>query len=356
MRKVIIVLLSVFLLTACQGAKEQVQEQTGNNTASMNSFDDSYYKIIETDGSQLREDFYLSYGASNDFQTVGRGLQILSSDYFSVSGHYMSEGQYLTLDLMNQMLSRKSEYCIQPPAGTTIENVVDPTMVQTIQEQDYYVRNGNSYTLKGVSFALVIEPRDKANRALTTSMSKSSIESYGKEVISKFYNVIQKAEEFEKIKDLPILICVYRATDKVSSTTDGNFILKSYCQGSVGEIIKVNHEVVLFTSSRAEEIDKTTYADFNVIKASLKDAAIEAAGLVGEARYVDGEIQSMLIQAHLNVKTSTELMFLTSWIADGIDSKFTYDFDVKVLVSSQDELQAIIIKEKGQKAKSYDLY
>jgi len=356
MRKWVIMILATVMLVGCQVAKDQVQEQTNSATASMNSFNDSYYKIIGTDGSELRDDFYLSYGGSSDFQTVGRGLQILSSDYFAVGSHYMSEGQYLTLSLMNELLGRKSEYSIQPSEGTVIENVNDPTMVQTIQEQDYYVRNGNSYTLKGVSFALIIEPRGKTNNVLPTPMSDASIEKYGKECISKFYNAIQKAEDFEKIKDLPILITVYRATDNTSSTVDGNYILKCYCQKGLGEIVKVDHENVLFTSSRAEELDKTTYADFNAIKTSLKDAAVEAAGLVGEARYVDGSIQSMLMTAHLNVKTSTELMYLTSLLADAIDSKFTYDFDIKVLVKSQDTLQAIIIKEKGQKAKSYDLY
>lgn len=356
MKKIIVVLLMVSMLVGCQGAKDQVQEQTSSSTASMNSFGDSYYKIIASDGSELREDFYLSYGNSSDFITIGRGLQILSSSYFSTSSHYMSDGQYLDLSMQNQMLGRSSEYSIQPPAGTEIENVSDPTMVQSIQEQDYYVKSGNSYTLKGVSFAIVIEPRDKQNQALTTSMSDATIESYGKECIPLFYNVIRTAEEFEDIKDLPILITIFRATDNTSSTIDGNYILKCYCQNGLGEITTVNHENVFFTSTRAEELDKTTYADFNAIKTSLKDAAIEAAGFVGEARYIDGTIQSMVITANLNVKTATELMYLTSLIADAIDSKFTYDFDIKVLVKTQDELEAIIIKEKGQSAKSYELY
>ena len=65
------------------------------------------------------------------------------------------------------------------------------------------------------------------------------------------------------------------------------------------------------------------------------------------------EIQSMVIKAHLNVKTSTELMYLTSIIADGIESKFSDDFNVKVLVYSQDDVEAIIIKDKGDSVKSY---
>ena len=39
-------------------------------------------------------------------------------------------------------------------------------------------------------------------------------------------------------------------------------------------------------------------------------------------------------------------------IADNINSKFTQDFNIKVLVYSQDELMAVIIKQKGEDAKT----
>ena len=39
-----------------------------------------------------------------DFQTIGRELQILSTDHFSTNDYYMSEGQYLKTDDMNQII------------------------------------------------------------------------------------------------------------------------------------------------------------------------------------------------------------------------------------------------------------
>ena len=64
----------------------------------------------------------------------------------------------------------------------------------------------------------------------------------------------------------------------------------------------------------------------------------------------------MVINANLNIKSSTELMYLTAIIADAIDTKFTYDFQISVLVNSQDQLQAVIVKDKGQSSKSTYLY
>lgn len=102
MKKLICVGMALLLLVGCHRAKESVQGQTTNNTASMDSFDDSYYKIVRFDDSELREDFYLDYGSTNDFKSIGRGLQLLSDDYFSTSNHYMSEGQYLKLSLVKE--------------------------------------------------------------------------------------------------------------------------------------------------------------------------------------------------------------------------------------------------------------
>ncbi|MBS5111893.1 MAG: CamS family sex pheromone protein [Coprobacillus cateniformis] len=353
MRKLVCALLALMMLVGCHQAKESVQEQTANHTASMDSFDDSYYKIVKFEDSELREDFYLDYGSSTDFASIGRGLQILSTPYFSTNNHYMSEGQYLKLAMQKEMVSRSSQYSLQPKKGTVIENVENPTMLQNIQEQDYYVKSGDKYTLKGLSFALILEPRKSDNSRLDSAMSDGAIKSYGKECIEKFYKVIRSADEFEKIKNLPILITVYQAADTTTDPTSGRYILKSYCQKELGEISTINQRTVLFASEQATKYDKATASAFDTVKTSLKNAATEAAGFVGEARYIDDEIQSMVIKAHLNVKTSTELMYLTSIIADGIESKFSDDFNIKVLVYSQDDVEAIIIKDKGDSVKSY---
>ena len=60
----------------------------------------------------------------------------------------------------------------------------------------------------------------------------------------------------------------------------------------------------------------------------------------------------MKITAHLNIKTYTEMLYLTSILADRIDSKFTQDFQIKCLVYSQDSLMAVIIKNKGESVKT----
>lgn len=360
MKKLIISLLCISILCGCS-YKEQIKVETDNETATMQSFDNSYYKIVNFGGSELRENFYAGFGTSQDFLSIGRGLQELSSAHFSTSEYYMSEGQYLGLAELNQLLKRNKDasmypYTLQPAKGTSLGGEFEPIMVSSVQEQDYYVKEGNKYVLKGVSFAIVLNPKTANGDTIEPALSDDIIKEYGKECIKKFYKFIKEYDSFEQIKDVPILITVYQSTDRSSSTIDGHYILKSFCDQKVGTIENVDYQSVYFVSSEAEQLDKTTFSEFEVIKQKLKTQAVEAAGFQGIGRYVNGEIKSMVINANLNTKTYTELIYLTDYIASLIEDGFSYDFDIKVLVNSQDDLQAIILKEKGQKVKSTLLY
>ena len=270
----------------------------------------------------------------------------------------MSEGQYFGKEERKHLLARTPEFSLQPKSGSVIEGVEEPIMISNIYEQDYWIKEGNQYILKGVSIAIVIDPTDKNDKPLSNPMSESTVKDYGKDAIEILHRFIEQSEfkSMEKIRHLPILISVFQGTDESKSILDGKYVMKCYSEDSLGQIVYLNHKNVMFSSSAAQQVDETTYVEFNQIKKSLKNAATEAAGLVGYAKYIDGNIQSMVIEANFNIKTITELQYLTSLLADKIDSEFTYDFDIQVLVYSQNGLKAVIIKDKGKNAKSSIFY
>lgn len=358
MRKLMIALLSLLILTGCASDDEVISMPSSGEETTMNSLDNTYYKLYNAGASDIREKYYSNHNSTKDFEYIGRDLQLLSSQYFSTSSYYMSEGQYIGKDERLELLQRSPKYSLQPKSGSVIDGVKEPIMISNIYEQDYWIKEGNKYILKGVSVSIVIDPTDKNDKALTNPMSDSTIKEYGKTAIEKFYTYVKesKSDSIAKIRNVPILITVYQGTDQSKSILDGRYILKCYCDESLGQTVYLNYKNVMFSSSDAQKSDETTYVEFNQIKKSLKNAATEAAGLVGTAKYVDGQIQSMVIEANLNIKTITELQYLTSLLADKIESEFTYDFDVQVLVYSQDGLKAVIIKDKGKSAKSSIFY
>ena len=237
-------------------------------------------------------------------------------------------------------------------ADTTIGGVANPIMVSTVHEQDYYEKNGSEYVLKGLSLAIVLDPRDEKNERLDTSLDESLVVDFGREAISKLYKYLQSKKD---LKDIPANICVYYATNTNESDINGRYILKSYCDGSVGNIETLDYKNYMFTSTEATAADEDTASQFEIFKSNMKKAATEAVGVIGYGRYKNGQIQSMKINLKVNIKTYTELLYLISTAADELNTQFS-GFDIKVLVSSQDQLEALIVKDKGEDAKSILLY
>ena len=237
-------------------------------------------------------------------------------------------------------------------------------MITTIYEQDFYQKSGDDYVLKGASLAIVLDPTDASGDALLSYMDESAVVEFGQQTIRNLYEEIQNYNEddenaisgFKELKNQPLLITVYYATNTNESDIDGRYILKSYCDGSLGDIETLDYHTYLFTISEASQADEETYSQFEIFKNNMKNASFEAVGVVGYGRYKDGEIQSMRININVNVKTYTELVYLVETAADEVNSQFSNDFDITVQVSSQDQLEAIIIKDQGEDARSILLY
>lgn len=357
MKKIAVLLIAALLLTGCHDAKETVESQTANDVSTIDSLDDSFYRVVNFNINLNRDNYYNSFGQTSDFQTIGRELQIISTSHFSTDNYYMSEGQYLKTEDMNKLLRRSSNpdeypHTLQAQRGETVGGIENPIMVSTIHEQDYYQKEGDKYELRGLSLAIVLDPRKEDNTRLTTSMDEGTVVEFGRQAINKLYEYLQTKKE---LKDIPANICVYYATNTNESDINGRYILKSYCDGSVGNIETLNYHMYMFTSEEATAADEEISSQFEIFKSNMKKAATEAVGVIGYGRYKDGTIQSMNINLNINVKTYEELIYLVSLAADEVDSQFT-GFDIKVLVYSQDKLEAIIIKDKGEKAKSSLLY
>ena len=131
MKKIVALLAIALVLSGCSDAKETVENQTANDVSTTDSLDDSFYRVVNLNTNLSREDYYTAFGNTMDFQTIGRELQILSTDHFSTNDYYMSEGQYLKTEDMNKLLRRSSDpkeypHTLQVQRGETIGGIDNP--------------------------------------------------------------------------------------------------------------------------------------------------------------------------------------------------------------------------------------
>ena len=146
----------------------------------------------------------------------------------------MSEGLQLVQNDKNQLL-KKEKYSLQPLNGELVDGQEINKMVENISEQDYYEKSGDKYTLKGLSIAIILDPKGGTNATL----SEGSIDSYAKETISRLYKYLQTKKS---VKDIPTFIAVYRQNDSEENSYNGRFIYSSYCQnGKVGNIKSLDY-------------------------------------------------------------------------------------------------------------------
>lgn len=348
MKKLFTVILCLLLCTGCTSKTSKKETKSSQDTSSTDSLDDSFYPIVNLGTNLVRETFYQDFSSSEDFQTIGRELQALSTDYFSTSDYYMSEGLQLVQNDKNQLL-KKEKYSLQPLNGELVDGQEINKMVENISEQDYYEKSGDKYTLKGMSIAIILDPKGGTNATL----SEGSIDSYAKETISRLYKYLQTKKS---VKDIPTFIAVYRQNDSEENSYNGRFIYSSYCQnGKVGNIKSLDYATYIFTSDEANKADEALYSQFSVFKNNVKNASTEAVGVVGYGKYKDGSIQSLKIQITASVKSYTELIYVVETVADQMDNHFS-GFDSNAVINDQDGLKAVVIKNAGKDAQSTLLY
>lgn len=349
MKKILIGILCLFLCTGCTSKTSKKETKSSQDTSSTDSLDDSFYPIVNLGTNIIRETFYQDFSSSDDFQTIGRELQVLSTEYFSTSDYYMSEGLQLVKKDKDELLLRNKKHSLQPKTGETIDGKEVSKMVENISEQDYYEKSGDKYTLKGMSIAIILDSTGGTNDVL----SDDSVNNYGKEVISKLNDYLQTKKS---LKDIPTLIAVYRKNVNDENSYNGRYIYSSYCKnGKVGSIKSLDYNTYIFTSDEANKADESLYSQFSVFKNNVKNASTEAVGVVGYGKYKDGSIQTLKIQVKVSVKSYTELIYMVETVADEMDSHFS-GVDTYAIINDQDGLKAVVIKNAGEDAQSTLLY
>lgn len=339
-------------LAGCSRVQDTIDQETSSESAVANSFDNTYYNTINSNGSGARDAIYTDFSRNqDDYNLIGRGLQVLSLDYFSNDTHYLREGTHLSVDDYTS-LTGYGEHSLQPASGTVLDGVTDPVLVHSIIQQDYVTQSGTSYQLSGVSIAVALST-DTTVDGVVREFSQSTLDSFSQEMIPKVYEYF--TTQYEELASIPMLITVYQMATSTDETS-GKYTYSCYCDGSLGTIKSINMQTVIFSSEEAETVDKNLSTEFTVFKERIKSQAVDAVGVVGYGTYLNGEILNLRLEIYFNSKTYTETNTLMNIAASEIDNSFTAGFEIKGIIYAQSKLQGFIIKHPGESAQSFTIY
>ncbi len=362
-RLIILVLILCFIVTGCSKVQESVDSTSSDEIVVDSNSSDYYNIIIDNTGTDTREIYYsVFYNDEDDFMDIGQGLERLCLNYFSTDTYYMKNSDHLTYYEESsatgdyfQMMGRPEthEYSIQPGADEVVDGVESCVLFQCMYAVDFYTSTDSGYEFAGLAIcAIIASDYTDSDTGVTYTYSQDTIDTYSQNAISTIYSYYANHEEYTELKNLPIFITIYQmasAEDNIS----GGFTYSCYCNGSLGTIQTVDHEKVYFTSDEASELDSTTYSEFVLFKQKIKESAVDAVGVVGEATYYDGVIESMTIDINMNCKVYDEFKAMCQYVTSLLNTSFTADFEIKVRINSQSDTKGVVVKSVGEDASFY---
>ena len=277
MKKFLKALVSIMLIFATGCSSKTVKTSNSTKESSAKTFDGNYYNMINNGRSKNSEKFYLNFSNTKDLVTIGSGLQILSTKHFSTNDYYLSEGLQLTPTDYNNLLKRdaagtkeedkKYPDTLQIESGKTYEGLQSPVLVSNITEQDYYKKSGSSYALKGISVAIILDPKEQIDGKLSSpavTLSDEKLRSYAQQCVKKTYKYIRSKKK--KLADVPVMIGIYRANNNEISEKGWTKVRTS--NGKIGYVKSnklVNEVVARQDMEEEKQILESLSSDFTAI-------------------------------------------------------------------------------------------
>ena len=171
MKKVFLILLTIILLTGCNKEKVEI------------TYDNTYYQVASPYKKGVSSYTLNSYDKSE----VESMMMYLSTKYFNANNSFYEEGQYLSTDIIKDLLTKFNE-----TDKLLDDSSTKPTYISTIYEQDYLANNN---ILKGLSLSLVLNCNQKYvkdNVTYTQVLDEKEVLDFGKERANQLLDYMLK--------------------------------------------------------------------------------------------------------------------------------------------------------------------
>jgi len=325
-----ILLSTILLLTAC---KKDEPEMTENNYTGLETGPNYIVKSPVKLGA-ARGSIINNINNILDVKEIEEGLMELSKEEFPPEEYFVQEGQYLSGEMINKWVSRKSK---ENPEGFNPElkkgidrmkaEKENPKVLSHILEQNYIDKDGK---VGGISIALALNKvyyikyldKDGLTQNGKVTIDNKTLEAEGKKIATE---LIKRLRNNENVPQTPILITLYKIEEN-NSVKPGNFISKMVIGKNKieGNWEKINRKYLTLTYNDVDNIkrlDNPTYQSFTLFYENVNkyfnnlDYKIYGLGL-----YENDTLTKLKIEIILGSITYPENVALTQHIGSQLES------------------------------------
>lgn len=351
-------------LTACGNLKKSDLSSQSTTTASKKT---KKYETTSTSGGYsvlLNNGTYktspisgveaTNYDNDVDETAMERGLIRLSKNEFSTKSYVIQEGQQLDENTVYDWLGRYSK---SNKTGLNLENngkkgstTRNPIILQQIMEEDFYVKNGSSYKLAGISLSLALNSVDyykntTGGAEYSTKISQARRTSFGKSAADK---IVSRLRAKKKTKNVPIMVALFNKTD-TDSLVGGTYSSYGTASSNSSKITKwnsVNEKTqVLPTVDSAKPINASDESKFSSFKSAIEDYFPNISGVTATLRYYDGKLAYESISITTQFYGYLQVQSFAQTVKTQAEKYLSQSVPTEIKISSVNDAQAIVSKE-----------
>nr|WP_233335888.1 CamS family sex pheromone protein [Lactobacillus sp. W8093] len=360
-------------LTACGNLKNS--DLANNAKTSSNSNAKSYqttetgnngYTVLLKNGHYVTSPIAGLTATNNnnsvDSRELERGLVDISKGVYSTNSYVFQEGQYITANMANEWLGRKSKNNpsgLNPEAGT--KKNYRPYYLEEIFEQDYLTGSGPNYHIGGISIGLAINSIDyyqkvKDGPEYQAEISRSQQKQFGQQAAEKIVSRLRKKKALKKV---PITVGLF-AKESKDSLVAGTYFLSGTAVANSSKITKWKtidtQAEVLPTVGNKKAINSSDASSFNSFKESIQNYFPNVSGVTATLRYENGKLAQENISITTQFYGYEQIQSFTRLVLSTAKKYLANNVPIEIKIGSVSDIQALVAKETGDSGYQVHIY
>jgi protein involved in sex pheromone biosynthesis len=361
---------AMFLLASCgQLSETQTTENTTNTgpekvtvQTTQNQLSTDYYPALIVDGkyqfSQNRG-VSLSLNSTANIKDFEADLLDVSKNVFPTDQYFFQEGQVIDYDTTRLWLGRYSDSNpdgLNPTDnGSTDAATREPIYLEQILEQDYMIQNENGFELAGMTIGLAMNSIDyyKVNDVpMEQAISRDKLEEQAKAYAN---TIVTRLRQTEGLESIPIVIGIYEQSAQ-DSPVGGAYLFEGVSTegNAIGEWITRNESKVVFPLQSGTQTEESS--NFDNFKNEVQNFFPNLNGIVGEGKYIDGQLMSLEIDITTQFYGETEIIAFTQHVTDAAGRFLPQNIPVEITVESINGIESFLTRENDSQGFSYHIF
>lgn len=354
----IIALLSLYIFN--MNRITPTSRKTSSVQVTSSSGDGDYQTVIKNGRyltSKARGITAGSEANSLDTKHFESGLLSLAKNHFKTNQYVFQEGQYLSSDTVTSWLSRSSDdkVGLNPADNGKKDSDREPIYVQSLTEQDFMVKSGDSLKLSGMVIGVAMNTQDQYQRekygaTYTQDISTADMKAYGKKIAPK---IISRIRQLKGISDsVPIVLAMY-ANAPADSLTPGNFYAeaKSTKGTDLSEWQSIDQKSIVLPklSTDTSSLGSDENNGFSNFKTEIQDFFPNIAGATAVASFKNGQLTNMNVTITTQFYSQTEISSFANFVAQEGLRYLPSNVPIRMVIKTSNETQAILQRNKDEK-------